>query len=95
MSYTIGIANILYPTELFLVTFHCGENDDFQSIFSKKGIQSKLKSPLGKFITEIRRIQINTTEEVSKKYFLPKNWEKISKQSRSYYIWKEIAEEEE
>lgn len=90
MSYTIETTK-----ELFLVTKHYGENDDLHIIMSKKEVQEELKSPLAHLIIDIQALGISPVKRVSKKYFLPKNWEKANKTSLTYRIWKEISESED
>ena len=43
----------------------------------------------------IREMQVSVTNEVSKKYFLPKYWQRLNKKSSVYNIWKQIAEGDE
>lgn len=89
MSYTIETTK-----ELFLVTKHYGENDDLHIIMSKREVQEELKSPLAYLIIDIQAVGIVPVTRVSKKYFLPKNWQKINDRSINYHIWKAIAESE-
>lgn len=89
MSYTIENTE-----ELFLITEHF-DDTDLHIIMSKREVQEKLKSPFAHMITSIRRFELIPREEMSKKYFLPKNWQKSNPKSASYRIYKEIAEEKE
>lgn len=87
MSYTLENTK-----ELFLITKHYGENDDLHLIMSKKEVQEELKSQFAHLISDIQEFNIVPKKSVSKKHFLPKDWQRISKESANYHIWKEIAE---
>lgn len=90
MSYTIEVTE-----ELFLVTNHYGRDDELHIIMSKKEVQERLKSDYAYIITDIQKLEIKPIKKVSKKYFLPKHWEKINKKTTAYKIWKRIAEEKD
>lgn len=90
MSYTTEVTE-----ELFLVTNHYGKDDELHIIMSKKEVQERLKSDYAYIITDIQKLKIEPVEKVSKKYFLPKHWERINKKTVAYQIWKEIAESED
>lgn len=83
------------PNELFIVTKNYGENNISHIIMNKREVQERLKSPFAHLIIDIRKFKIGSFESVSKKYFLPKNWERINKKSVNYQIWKQIAESED
>mgnify|MGYP003309315923 CR=1 FL=1 len=85
MSYTIENTN-----QLFLVTKHF-DDMDLHIIMSKREVQEQLKSAFAHSITSIKKFELTPKEEVSKKYFLPKDWQKIHPKSINYRIYKEIA----
>lgn len=64
-------------------------------ILSKREVQELIKSAFAFTIKEINKIEITKGETVSKKHFLPKNWQKLNEHSQDYLVWKEIAESEE
>lgn len=88
MSYAIDTTK-----ELFLVTKQDTDKTT-HIIMSKKEIQQLLKTDNNTTVM-IREIQISVTNEVSKKYFLPKYWQRLNKKSSVYNIWKQIAEGDE
>jgi hypothetical protein len=90
MSYTIEVTK-----ELFVVTNHYGENNDLHIIMSKKEVQEALKGDYAYIITDITELKINPIKKVSKKYFLPQNWQKRNPKTTTYQKWKEIAESED
>ena len=90
MSYTTEVTG-----ELFLVTKHYGRGDELHIIMSKKEVQEALKSDYAYTIADIQKLEIKPVKKVSKKYFLPKHWEKINPKTTAYQIWKKVAESEE
>ena len=87
MGYTIEVTK-----ELFLVTKrYSGRDDKLHIVMSKKEVQEELKKDIG-IIEKIEKLVIRPDGYVSKKYFLPKDWEKINKMSVNYHFWKMIAE---
>lgn len=87
MSYTIEVTK-----ELFLVTKRYSSRDDkLHIVMSKKEVQEELKKEIGN-IEKIEKLVIRPDGYASKKYFLPKDWEKINKKSANYHFWKKIAE---
>lgn len=90
MSYTLE-----NKKELFLVTYHYKVCSDSHVIMSKGEVQEALKREDAYTIADIEELSITPVKKVSKKYFLPKNWEKYNPKSVVYHIWKEIAESEE
>ena len=90
MSYTIEVTK-----ELFLVTKQYSRPEDrLHIIMSKKEVQEELKKDMGN-IEKIEKLVIRPDGKVTKKYFLPKDWEKINKMSVNYHFWKMIAEGED
>lgn len=90
MSYTTEVTE-----ELFLVTNHYGKGDELHIVMSKKEVQERLKSDYAYIISDIQKLEVKPVKKVSKKYFLPKNWEKINPRTTAYQIWKKIAESED
>lgn len=87
MGYTIEVTK-----ELFLVTKrYSGRDDKLHIVMSKKEVQEELKKDIG-IIEKIEKLVIRPDGYASKKYFLPKDWEKINKMSANYHFWKMIAE---
>ena len=90
MAYTIEVTK-----ELFLVTKQYSRPDDrLHIIMSKKEVQEELKKDMGN-IEKIEKLVVRPDGKVTKKYFLPKDWEKINKMSVNYHFWKMIAEGED
>lgn len=89
MSYTVETVK-----EFFLVVKHY-DDKDLHIVMSKREVQEELKSHSAHLITSIQELTLSPIKNVSKKYFLPKNWEKMNKNCTNYYIYKEIAESED
>lgn len=90
MSYTIEVTK-----ELFLVTKQYSRPEDrLHIIMSKKEVQEELKDD-NNHIEKIEKLVVRPDGIVTKKHFLPKNWEKINKMSVNYHFWKMIAEGED
>lgn len=90
MSYTLENTK-----ELFLVTYHYEVCSDSHVIMSKREVQEALKSEYAYVIADIQELKITPVKSVSKKYFLPKNWQKINPTSADYNTWKQISESDD
>lgn len=90
MSYTLETTD-----ELFLVTNQYSDDDILHIVMSKREIQEYIKDDFKrKFVKKIVKLKLDEEKQVTFKYFLPKDWQKINQRTTAYRIYKEIYESE-